>query len=227
MERIQDSLVVQLDSMVIDQKSFDEANLEACKKSGEFDYEVGEAEPTILERFSKWIQGIIMDLLEWLFDDISPAIGVFGFLLKLLPWIVLGVALFLVIRYFVGIQGKSGREEKEKSVIRYSDDEELIKRRNLKSLLKKALEKSDFRMAVRFSYLIILKRLSESKLIDWQQEKTNEDYIKELRGKKIKIDFEESTYWYDFVWYGNFDIDQTEFEKANILFNRLIDGKLE
>ena len=74
--------------MAMDQKTFDESNLEAYKQSGEFDYEVQEAEPTILQRFWQWIKGGVKEFLKWLFDDISPAIGVLGFILKLLPWIV-------------------------------------------------------------------------------------------------------------------------------------------
>jgi len=227
LERAQDSLQVQIDSSYVDQRSFDEANLEEYRQSGDFNYETVEQEPSWLQRFWNWIKDIIIDILSWLFDDIKPVLGFLGFVLRLLPWIILAIALFLVIKYFVGVRSRSAVDDSDPSSINYSDEEELIKRTNLKALLKKALEDNDFRLAVRFSYLIILKRLSESKLIEWQQEKTNEDYIRELNGKKIKTDFAESTYWYDFVWYGNFDIDQTEFEKANVLFNRLIDGKLE
>lgn len=224
---VQDSLQVRVDSSYVDQKSFNETILEEYRKSGDFDYEKVEQEPTWLERFWNWVKDIIIDILSWLFDDIEPVVGFLGFVLRLLPWIILGIALFLIIKYFVGVKSRSAMDDAKNSSIHYSDDEELIKRTNLKALLKKALKENDFRLAVRFSYLIILKRLSESKYIEWQQEKTNEDYIRELKGKKIKNDFAESTYWYDFVWYGNFEIDQREYEKASRLFNRLIDGKLE
>ena len=226
-ESVQDSLQVQIDSSFVDQKSFDEANLEEYRQSDDFNYETAEKEPTWLERFWNWIKDIIIDVLSWLFDDIKPVVGFLGFVLRLLPWIILAIALFLIIKYFAGVRSRSAMKDADPSAINYSDDEELIKRTNLRALLKKALEDSDFRLAVRFSYLIILKRLSEQKMIEWQQEKTNEDYIRELKDKKIQTDFEESTYWYDFVWYGNFEINQTEFDKANTLFNRLIDGKLE
>ncbi len=224
---VQDSLQVQIDSSFVDQKSFDEANLEEYRQSDDFDYESIEQEPTWLELFWNWLKDIIKDILSFLFDDIAPALSFLSFVLRLLPWIILIIILVLIIQNWVGIRSRSSGKESDPSSINYSDDEELIKRTNLRALLKKALEDNDFRLAVRFSYLIILKRLSDKKMIEWQQEKTNEDYIRELKDKKIQTDFEESTYWYDFVWYGNFDINQTEFDKANTLFNKLIDGKLE
>lgn len=226
-ESVQDSLQVQIDSSFVDQKSFNEANLEEYRQSGDFDYEKVDKEPSWIQRFWNWVKDIIIDVLRFFFDDIDPVLGFLGFVLRLIPWIILIIMVVLVVRYWSGIRSRASRKKSDSSSVDFSDDEELIKRTNLKALLKKALEENDFRLAVRFSYLIILKRLSEQKMIEWQQEKTNEDYIRELKDTKIKTDFAESTYWYDFVWYGNFDIDRKEFDKANTLFNRLIQGKLE
>ena len=77
-------------------------------------------------------------------------------------------------------------------------------------------------MAVRFYYLLILQKLTDKELIVWQQEKTNEDFIREVAHLKIASDFTETTRLYDFVWYGNFEINEAEFLKAEPLFHTLI-----
>ena len=39
-----------------------------------------------------------------------------------------------------------------------------------------------------------------SELIDWQQQKTNDDYMAELSDSSFKNDFGKATLLYDYVW---------------------------
>ena len=145
------------------------------------------------------------------------------FVLNLIPYIALLIVLYLIIKTFLGVNSRnivSG--ETNTSTVIYSDEEELINSENLQALLNKAIEERNFRVAVRYYYLYVLKRLADKKLISWQQEKTNEDYIKELKETQFGSDFKDTTLLYDFVWYGNFDINQSEFGKAQNQFEKLV-----
>jgi len=97
----------------------------------------------------------------------------------------------------------------------------LIKNEDLSVLIQKAIEQKNYRLAIRYYYLLALQKLSKHEFIEWQQEKTNEDYIKEIKQSLLKSKFSSSTYLYDFVWYGNFDINELEFAKAEAEFNEL------
>jgi len=76
-------------------------------------------------------------------------------------------------------------------------------------------------LAIRYFYLKILKQLTEIELIKWEIQKTNEDYIKELSEKRIKEKFKSITRLYDFVWYGNFKINESQFSLVKLDFNSL------
>ncbi len=93
--------------------------------------------------------------------------------------------------------------------------------------MQKAIAQKNYRLAVRYSYLNVLKQLEEKEIISWEQQKTNKDYIQEISEKNIKNSFEKLTRLYDFVWYGKFQINhiefakvQANFEKATILINK-------
>jgi len=104
-------------------------------------------------------------------------------------------------------------------VVNLSEEEQLIKNEDLQMLIQKAIEQKNYRLAVRYYYLQLLQRLSDKQLIDWQQQKTNEDYISEIELNPLKEKFKWSTYLYDFIWYGNFDIDQAEFSRVEAAFS--------
>lgn len=71
----------------------------------------------------------------------------------------------------------------------------------------------DYRSAVRYQFLFILKKLSDKKLINWNPEKTNKDYTAELKASQLKNDFSDLAYIFDYVWYGEFDIEEQDYQK--------------
>ena len=127
-----------------------------------------------------------------------------------------------MIKYFLNIRATSILKGSNKSIVTFGSDEELIKREDLETLLKDAIDSEEYRIAVRFYYLLILKKLTASNLIVWQQEKTNEDYIKEIKETSLQSKFSESTRVYDFVWYGNFNINKTDFINAELIFKSIL-----
>jgi hypothetical protein len=175
-----------------------------------------------LERFWDWLGRFAKRILSWIFDDIGPAVGVLAAILRIIPWLVLGVLLYFIVKFFVGVNYRKSIDDSASiPSIELSDDEELIQNKNLNELVRNAIEQKDYRLAIRFYYLLVLQKLTETELIVWQQEKTNEDFIREVSKFEIADDFTEFTRLYDFVWYGNFEIKENEFLKAETLFKGL------
>ena len=118
--------------------------------------------------------------------------------------------------FFLKVNARNIIEGKKASaIVNLSEEEALIKEKDLPKLIQTAITDENFALAVRYYYLLLLKKLSEKEVISWQQEKTNEDYIKEISSnKKLHTDFEKLTYLYDYVWYGEFLIDQSKFTEA-------------
>ena len=112
----------------------------------------------------------------------------------------------------------NSQTKNKKAEINLSDEEQLIKNEDLNELISKAIATNNYRLAIRYYYLLILKKLAAKDLIDWQQDKTNEDYLKEIESNDLKASFKRSTVLYDFIWYGNITIDSLEFSKAQAEF---------
>ena len=71
----------------------------------------------------------------------------------------------------------------------------------------------DFRYAVRYQFLWILKILADKNIIEWNPKKTNRDYMTEIKEKQLQRKFREAAKIFDYVWYGEFEIDENSYHK--------------
>ncbi len=73
--------------------------------------------------------------------------------------------------------------------------------------IEQAVEARNFRLAVRLLYLQTLKRLTDAGRIVWKPDKTNRQYVQEMKD----ADFEQLTTQFEYVWYGDFPVDERRF----------------
>ena len=216
-----DSLVVKIDNSIVVQKKFNKDNLEKYKVDEDFNYDREvRTEPNFFQKVFIWLSRLFMQLLEWVFG-VKYAKGIFVNILKFIPYLIAGLILFLLFKFFLKVNSNSIISNgSNKPIVSLTEEEDLIKNIDLLELINKAIEKQNYRLAVRYYYLNILKQLELKSHINWEQQKTNEDYIKEITQQKIKSSFENLTRLYDFVWYGNFSINEKEFTQIELDFNR-------
>ena len=211
-----DSLVVKNDESEITIKKFDRKHLNSYKKDSEFQYneEIVQQDPSFLDRFGSWALRKLADFVKWILGD-KYASQTLKVLFQILPYVVAGLVLFLLFKFFmkVGINPIIS-QTKNKATVAYTEEEELIKNKDLAKLIKQAIEQHNLRLAIRYYYLLLLQQLQEVSIIQWEQQKTNDDYSSEIKQVELKKSFKKLTKLYDFVWYGNFEINEIEFEKA-------------
>ena len=211
-----DSLTVKKDKSSIVQKKFDAKALEKYKSDKDFDYSENEVakDPTLIEHVFNWLSRQLLRFLEWIFG-VKYAKGIFGTILRAIPYIIVGILLFLLIKFFLKVNSNSiVSYTSNKPIVSITEDEALIKYEDLLKLINQAIDQKNYRLAIRFYYLNIIKQLEDNELIIWEQQKTNEDYIQEISKENIKSSFKDLTRLYDFVWYGNFEIDESKFVKV-------------
>ncbi len=117
------------------------------------------------------------------------------------------------------------------SVIRAQDGTEItmdnleqyIQETDLERFLRLALEGGNYQQAVRVYYLQVIKQLSAAGAIAWSREKTNRDYIREMRPHPQASAFRALTRTYEAVWYGNGDLDQGTFVQVEANMKRFLD----
>jgi hypothetical protein len=92
----------------------------------------------------------------------------------------------------------------------------------LEKLLSEAISKKSFREAIRIYYLVIIRRLSDHNLILWKKDKTNREYVFEMRAHPSFILFKEATYIFETAWYRNVNINYHDFISVQPKFENLI-----
>lgn len=101
-----------------------------------------------------------------------------------------------------------------RSVVEETQDEENLFRTNYDTLLQKYISEKNYRFAVRVLYLQLLKTLSEKELIIFQPQLTNTHYLQQLYNAPFYNRFLTVTRHYEYIWYGEFVISETSFEKV-------------
>jgi hypothetical protein len=218
-----ESLVVKKDQGTVVQKKFNKKHLEKYKSDKDFNYteEIKVSEPTFLERVFNWLGRQVSRFLEWLFG-VKYAKGILATILRVFPYLIAGIVLFLLIKFFLKVNSNAIiSNTSNKAVVSITEDEALIKNKDLSRLIQKAIAQKNYRLAVRYYYLLLLQQLEVKELIIWEQQKTNDDYIHEISETNLKSSFSKVTRLYDFVWYGNFEINELEFGSVEAEFEQI------
>ena len=104
--------------------------------------------------------------------------------------------------------------------------EELTRTSDFDSMIGQSVRQGNYRLAIRYQYLKLLHRLEERHFIEIAVDKTNYQYVRELSarnasvGKQFRNDFASLTLNYEYVWYGEFAIDDAVYRKIETGFNQ-------
>jgi hypothetical protein len=79
----------------------------------------------------------------------------------------------------------------------------------------------DFRLATRLRYLQLLRDLSGKGVISYSDEKTNFDYLLEVHKTRYYEDFYRVTRYYEFSWYGEFEVSAEMYITVKSGFEKL------
>ena len=77
--------------------------------------------------------------------------------------------------------------------------------------IEKAINTSNYRFAIRFMFLRVLKNLSLKNIIQYKHDRTNFDYLSQLYSSGYYDDFFQLTRNYEYTWYGKFELSQEAF----------------
>lgn len=199
-----------------------EADFKQKYKNADYDYSVKKPIDNFFTRFLAKVRAFVRSL----FSVKSPGSGssVFGIItiIKIVILLLVTGAVTIVIIGLVrgNLGGFFGR--KNKNTTNEESLAENILHVNFADLVATTENEQNYRLAVRYYYLWLLQRLSNKELIKWHTEKTNSDYYYELKDGNIRAEFKYLSYIYDYIWYGEFDIDNTSYTKAKDAFRKTL-----
>ncbi|AUC81394.1 hypothetical protein [Lacinutrix sp. Bg11-31] len=158
----------------------------------------------------------------------STALVAFGgFMSYIFPFLLGIIIVIIILKTFLGTESgfwnfKSATKKVAEKLV-YEDED--IHESDFPRLLEKAILEKNFRLATRYYYLSLLKKLSDKKTIEYHKDKTNTEYTFEIENKTIRKQFSEVSYIYSYVWYGEFPIDSLKFKtvekKYKSIFNSI------
>jgi len=203
--------------------SFDPNFREKYQNDNEFNYNREEGGKSFFKRlFEK-----IGRLLERMFA-IAPGYknkDLTVLVFKILCGLVVLVVMYFAIRMLMNHNGRWFFSKKNESiVIDHNNTEQLIQFAGFEQLISETEKKGDTRQSIRLYYLWLLKDLKDRELIIWMPEKTNADYLSELREETLRKKFTYLSYLYNCIWYGEFSIGDQDYITARKAFLNHLKG---
>ncbi len=173
-----------------------------------------------LDTFKAWLRDLISNIFS--IKDESALTIIEN--LKLVFYIlVIGGAVFLIVKMVLNNEGRWLFKRKKDTTDELNFEiGENIQEVNFEALINEALQLKDYRLAVRYNYLLLLKKLDQYNIISYDSQKTSYDYQLALEGTKHATDFNKATYYYTYIWYGEFSIDEIEYTKASTVYSQIL-----
>ena len=205
------------DSSSVEVRSFDE-NIADRYTDEVFKYEAtveGEAKNFI----SRGISAIINTLSDWF--GFQPDPETYRLVELIVYGLLIMIALYLVIRLLMGHSATQIFGKKDQELTPMSFEERDIERLDLERAMLEALSNGDYRLGLRYHYLIVLQLLSNKGLIQWHFQKTNLDYIREIQHSGIQTEFRDISLVFERIWYGEYPMDEGRYQDTAVRFETL------
>lgn len=206
---------LQIDTKDIIPRKFGDLN--KLYSDEDFIYERSKENSGWWTRFKHWLSDFIRDIFSITTE--GQASNITDITIN-----IAGVIIFLLVIYFIfkAVMNEEGKwifgKSSDKNVIPVSDIEKNIHVTDFSKLIEEAEAENNYRLSVRYYYLWLLKFLTDKDIIEYDVEKTNSDYFNEIVAAEVKKQFAYTSYLYNYIWYGEFDVNQTQYAKAKHAF---------
>lgn len=140
-------------------------------------------------------------------------------------YIILGLAVIYLV-YTLLNEGGTGlfSSGRNRSIKTFEDiTAENIEEADIHTLIKRAEKDNNYRLAIRYYYLLVLKTLSIKNHIKYEDDKTNAEYLSEIENKPFENTFAYTSYLYNYIWYGEFALNPNQYNKAKTNFIMLLE----
>lgn len=191
--------------------------IERISEGEEFNY-------TTFEQNPNWIRSILNWFAE-LFNGNMPLEAGVTILKFLLFSIFIGTLIYVIAKAARGELGQLLRGSKKLGPENVSIDGEDVYELDLEQLIADNVAKGNFRLAIRYTYLSLLKQLADREFIDWKKDKTNREYGAELSVKAPSMveNYSSVTRHFEYLWYGQTEMNRDVFASNQELFQQFRD----
>lgn len=177
-------------------------------------------EPSLLTRIKQWM---ISKIIEFFNTSDVDAMKIFRTIKLIFYVLILLGVIYILIKIFLNKEVRwIFKRKPDSGKTDYNNDIEQISAVDFKEMIEKAVSDENYRLAIRYYYLLLLKSLDKDSLIRYDVEKTNYDYQEELSGSPFSEDFKRASYYYSYIWYGEFLIGEEEYKATSSVFTKIL-----
>lgn len=202
------------EKLIVNVRLLPKNRLEAYKDDPDFNYDNNQPEN------EDWITKI----KNWINQQMTviSSSKTYSTIIDILYYGLMFIALMLIIRGLIKADrrgllfGKINAQE-----IKMVESEEDINALDFDQLVASAIDSNNYKLAVRYLYLKSLQKLSENRLIELRNNKTNFQYLSEIKNNQIANIFRNTTSRFEWIWYGNFPVDDIVMKSSMNEFNEL------
>ncbi|WET03782.1 DUF4129 domain-containing protein [Flavobacterium sp. YJ01] len=210
---------IQIDASEIEAKHFDK-NFKKKYTGSDFIYEYQTPEKNWWDLFKEWLAKLFANLFH--FESAQTSLNFVVILFRIIAILVVIIVVYFIAKNISNQEGKWIFGKSDKKTIFYSDAEKNIHLLDFEKLIKESIQNGEKRAAIRYYYLWLLKVMAQHNYIEWDIEKTNSDYLYELQQTAHKEEFTYLSYLYNYIWYGEFEIDDIRFNSTENRFKQAL-----
>lgn len=181
-----------------------ESKMTALRKLKDYQYTIQES-----QIIDTWWKRLLRRFFNW-FGNLFTGVGNPTFW-KTAAYVFIASVIVYVTLKLMGVDFSGIYRKKNNNEIPYETLGENIHAIDFVDSIAEATTQKNYRLAVRLYYLKALKELTDHEMIDWRINKTNRSYVYELSSPTLRPDFERITLQFEYAWYGDFPVDETQF----------------
>jgi hypothetical protein len=155
--------------------------------------------------------------------DITGGLGIVFKITLVLAGLFLLYILYRVLSDFQYAK-KNSLNSVDTNPIRQSTEglEEEIDTESLTFLIQDAKRSGNYTYAIRYYFLLYLEKLQENNVLIYHREKTNSDYLSEIKDTERSTQFLKISYLFEYAWYGKKPVGESDFAEIEAVFKEQI-----
>lgn len=209
-----------IDSIGYHSRKFENLKQKYNTEKFNYDEKFSEVNASAWDRFWRAVGQFFEQLFN--FGNAEKTLSGLEILMRIIAVLIILFVVYMIAKIIINKEGGWIFSASAKKIIITQNTEENIHTLDFKVIINKALHDKNYRLAVRYYYMWLLKSLTDKGEIEWDIEKTNGDYYKEIKSESLKQDFKFLSYVYEYSWYGEFEISDADFSKTETAFLKLI-----
>ena len=183
------------------------------------DYIYKKQDPSFIQNLKEWV----LELLNRILRNVGVDSKNSEYIALVFYVLIAAIAVYVIAKMFLQQDGQwVFKRKKDVQTLIYDTEVAAIETADFEELISQALLDNEYRLSVKYYYLWVLQKLSEQELIILNNLKTNADYQLEIKDTEYVEIFKRVSYYYNYVWYGEFNIDVVAFNSIQEIYTTFL-----